>query len=74
MHTILRLTKVTEKTGLAKSTIYKKIALKQFPSPISLGTKAVGWLESDIADWIESMIRKSANDNKAAEPIKKHEW
>ncbi len=72
MHAILRLPKVTAKTGLAKSTIYKKIAAKEFPCPISLGAKAVGWLESDIENWIESKIKQSANDNVKA--TEKHEW
>lgn len=68
MHTILRLKKVTEKTGLAKSTIYKKIAEKEFPSQISLGGKAVGWLKSDIDTWIEKQIMKSNNDNSIIRP------
>lgn len=78
MHTILRLPKVTAKTGLAKSTIYKKIAAREFPAGISLGGKAVGWLEADIDRWIEQKIQLSANDNKyvAAGPVlnDKHEW
>lgn len=73
MHNILRLPKVSAKTGLAKSTIYKKIAAKEFPCPISLGAKAVGWLESDVNNWIECKIKQSANDNK--KPLTtEHEW
>jgi prophage regulatory protein len=64
MYVILRLRKVTETTGLAKSTIYKKITLNEFPKQISLGAKSVGWLESDIQKWIEQQIEKTANDNK----------
>jgi prophage regulatory protein len=64
MHKILRLKKVIETTGLAKSTIYKKINNREFPSQISLGGKAVGWLASDIQKWIETKILISANDNK----------
>lgn len=63
MHKILRLKAVIETTGLAKSTIYKKIAESEFPSQISLGGKAVGWLASDIQKWIEKRILISANDN-----------
>ena len=63
MHSILRIKKVIEKTGLAKSTIYKKIAEKEFPKPISLSVKAVGWLESDIQKWIEEKIILTANQN-----------
>ena len=53
---ILRLKKVMEKTGLSRSTIYNYIKDKTFPKPISLGIRAVGWLESDIDEWIQSRI------------------
>lgn len=59
MYKIIRLPEVTLSTGLAKSTIYKKMSLKEFPEPISLGSKSVGWLESDIQNWIEQRIQSS---------------
>ena len=74
MHTILRLPKVSASTGLAKSTIYKKIAANEFPKPIPITAKAVGWLESDIQKWIEQQIAKSANDNNTSKPNEKNEW
>ena len=60
---ILRMPKVCEKTGLAKSTIYKKVSTNEFPRPISLGGNAVGWLESDLDNWIREKIQASVNDN-----------
>lgn len=45
-----------ERTGLAKSTIYKMIAKGIFPKPIQISSKAVGWLESDIQGWIEDKV------------------
>jgi len=56
MHKILRLPDVIESTGLARSTIYKKIAEHSFPCPISLGNKCVGWLEADVQHWIEDRL------------------
>ena len=53
---ILRLPEVVKSTGLARSTIYKKMSANEFPKPISLGVKSVGWLESDIQKWIEDRI------------------
>ena len=53
---ILRLPKVIELTGLARSTIYHKIAEETFPPPIKLSKRASGWLESEVNDWIESQI------------------
>ncbi len=70
MDVILRMRKVTERTGLAKSTIYQKIAENEFPPQIRLSPKAVGWLERDIQNWIEAQISKSSNDNFSKEKTK----
>jgi len=59
MHKILRLPEVKKTTGLARSTIYKKMAEKTFPSPIPLGSKSVGWLDADIQGWIQERITQS---------------
>ena len=63
MYKIIRLQEVVESTGLAKSTIYKKMAVSEFPDSISLGSKAVGWLESDVQKWIEGRIQSSQNNS-----------
>ena len=57
--TILRRKQVEDLTGLCRSAIYQKISKGIFPKPISLGTRAVGWLESEINNWIEWRIKKS---------------
>lgn len=53
---IIRLKEVIDSTGLARSTIYKYIAEQSFPKPISLGDRCVGWLESEIHDWILTKV------------------
>ena len=55
-HKILRLPLVKEFTGLSRSTIYLRMANNEFPSPISLGGRSVGWLEKDINEWLEKKI------------------
>ncbi|MGD1025721.1 MAG: AlpA family transcriptional regulator [Candidatus Sulfotelmatobacter sp.] len=57
--TILRLPMVRARTGLSRSTIYLRISDGSFPLPVSLGARAVGWLESDIEDWITRRILES---------------
>ena len=57
--TILRRKQVEKRVGLSRSTIYSKIATGEFPTPIALGARAVGWVESDITTWIESRIAAS---------------
>ena len=48
MHTILRLPDVKKSTGLSRSTIYLRISQGTFPKPVSLGGRAVGWLEAEV--------------------------
>jgi len=54
---ILRLPQVEALTGLTRSPIYRRIADGDFPAPVLLGKRAVGWRESEIAEWIESRPR-----------------
>jgi prophage regulatory protein len=62
---IIRLKEVIDSTGLARSTIYKYIGEGSFPKPVSLGDRCVGWVESEVYDWILARIeaRDSAEDS-----------
>jgi len=57
--TILRRHQVEARTGLSRSTIYERIKAGTFPASVSLGAKAVGWVESEISDWLAAQIKKS---------------
>ena len=59
MQHFIKLPAVKERTSLSRSTIYAKISKGTFPKQIKLGERAVGWLESDINDWINQQITKS---------------
>lgn len=59
MASILRLPAVVARTGLPRSTIYQQMSDKQFPRPIKLGPRAVGWVEKDIDDWIDKKISQA---------------
>ena len=63
--TILRRKQVEARTGLSRSGIYARLRQNPkrpgeydptFPKPVSLGPKAVGWIESEIDAWIASRI------------------
>ena len=56
---ILRLPKVKAITGLSRSTIYLRMSEGTFPIHISLGARAVGWLKSEVSDWMEQRILES---------------
>ena len=57
---ILRRSQVQARTGISRSGIYQKMADGEFPKSISLGPRAVGWLESSIDAWIQSRVELSA--------------
>jgi prophage regulatory protein len=56
---ILRLPGVKTTTGLSRSTIYLRMADGSFPRPISLGGRAVGWLETEVDAWLSTQITRS---------------
>lgn len=56
VNTILRLPDVKARTGLSRSTIYLRISEGKFPKPISLGSRAVGWLSDEVTAWIDQQI------------------
>ncbi|WP_230463719.1 helix-turn-helix transcriptional regulator [Burkholderia ubonensis] len=62
---ILRLLGVLDAVGVSKSTLYAWIAANQFPAPVRLGPRAVGWRESDVSAWLAS--RQSARNDSGAE-------
>ncbi len=56
---ILRLPTVKARTGLSRSTIYLRISEGRFPKPVSLGGRAVGWVEAEITEWLNQQIEAS---------------
>ena len=58
MEEILRLPQLIHRTGHSKSTIYALIARSEFPKPISISQRSVGWLASEVEAWIDE--RKQA--------------
>ena len=51
---VRRIAAVKARTGMSRSSIYAAIKAGDFPAPIALGRRAVGWLDADITAWIES--------------------
>lgn len=58
---VLRLKDVQRLVCLSRSAIYARLADDDFPRPIQLGPRAIGWLHADIDAWIESRTRQSRN-------------
>jgi len=62
---LLRITEVSKKTTLAKSTIWLKIAQGKFPAPAKLSPAISVWKESEINDWINQFFHSASS---AAQP------
>lgn len=50
---ILRLKPVLDRTGLSRSTLYRKVQRGTFPRPLRISDRCIGWRESDVERWIE---------------------
>ena len=59
-----RLPSVRARTGLSRSEIYRRIALKAFPAPVKLGARASAWNAVEVDAWIAERIAE--RDAKAA--------
>ena len=57
----IRLPEVLERTGFCKAWIYRLISRNEFPSPIKIGDRAIGFVESEIDAWIDEKIYFSRN-------------
>ncbi|WP_108944154.1 helix-turn-helix transcriptional regulator [Shewanella halifaxensis] len=65
---LIRLKDVITYTGLARSTIYKYIEEGIFPKSVSLGDRAVAWVESEVQEWIlERIEERDLRNGKASE-------
>ena len=56
---IVRSAEVLSRTGLSRTTIWRKIRSGDFPAPIQLGPNSVGWPEHEVDAWVASRPRVS---------------
>lgn len=55
---LLRLPEVMHRTGLKRSTLYRRMADGAFPKAYSLGGKIVAWAESEVDQWITARLSR----------------
>lgn len=53
---IIRLDTILARTGLSRSTIYRKIAEGTFPAQFKISTNGAGWKESEINRWVANPV------------------
>jgi len=60
---ILRLGAVLNRTGLTRSTLYRKIQTGTFPKQVRIATRCTGWRESAVSDWMRDPLCYSVDDH-----------
>ncbi len=55
---LLRISTVIDATGLAESTIRRKVAAGEFPAPIKMGTRCTRWVAADVQNWLRKQGAK----------------
>jgi len=71
---LIRLSEVKEYTGLGRSSIYKYMNEGAFPKSVSLGDRAMAWVDSEIIEWVQDKIDQrdeceQQTPNKEAKPL-----
>ncbi|OYX65166.1 MAG: DNA-binding protein [Sphingomonadales bacterium 32-64-17] len=59
---IIRLKTVLTRTGLSRSTLYRKIAEGSFPRQVPISVHGTGWHESSVDRWIADPQGYCADD------------
>jgi prophage regulatory protein len=63
---IYRCPEVLVRTGLGKSTLYRRMSEGRFPRPVPLGSdRVVGWVAEEVDAWIDAQIRAARPETAA---------
>lgn len=65
---IIRLNTVLQRTGLSRSTLYRKIADGTFPAQVRISVHGAGWRESSVNRWIDDPVGYRADEAAKAAP------
>jgi prophage regulatory protein len=52
----LRIRDVVCKTGLPKASVYCAISKGEFPAPLKLSERCVGWYEAEVEAWMKNCL------------------
>lgn len=61
---ILRLKAVLDRTGLSRSTVYRKMTSGTFPRQLKLGERSAGWRESAVNAWVQDPMHYRDGDRR----------
>jgi len=60
---IIRLKTVLKRTGLSRSTLYRKIQQGTFPKQIRISERCAGWRQSAVSEWLRNPMFYSSEDD-----------
>ncbi|HEX7711748.1 MAG TPA: AlpA family transcriptional regulator [Sphingomonadaceae bacterium] len=60
---ILRLNAVLDRTGLSRSTLYRKMQAGTFPRQVKISERCAGWRESAVHAWLRNPMFYSVDDH-----------
>lgn len=63
---IIRINAVLKRTGLSRSTLYRKIQDGTFPKQVSIAARCAGWRESAVNEWLKNPMFYSAEGQAGA--------
>ncbi len=61
---VLKYPEVRTQVGLSRTTLWRAERAGKFPRRLRLGPNSVGWLASEVRDWLESRPRGMAGGNR----------
>lgn len=69
---IIRLKTVLDRTGLSRSTLYRKITEGTFPAQFKISVHGAGWHESAIERWVADPAGYRADNENPPAPGDDH--
>ena len=53
-HRLVRLPEVLHLCAVSRSALYDMVSRGEFPRPVRIGSRSVGWRSREIREWIDS--------------------
>ena len=66
---MLRLPEVKARTGLSRTTIYRWRVAGRFPQAVRLGTRNLGWIESELEAWMGERMAERPRRRRDRRPL-----
>ena len=66
---MLRPSEVVARTGLSRTTIWRRVRAGTFPAPHELGLNSIGWPASAIDDWLDNRPRRTYGNDTVTQTL-----